>query len=144
MEKTSDLELKWYLNYWIHTTKRIDYSIKTIIENEGSTFVTIERLGDFPMPVDLFVTLKNGSKELYYIPLNEMMGSKPVEDETIQRFDQEEWPWVNPSYTVKLNHKPSEIISIEIDASQRMADVDRKNNVVDISRGIRAYKAEKK
>jgi hypothetical protein len=144
MEKTSGLELKWYLTYWISTTKRIDYSIKTIIENEDATFVTLERQGEFPMPVDLFVTLKDGSKELYYIPLNETLGSKPVEDQTIQRFDQEEWPWVNPSYTVKINHRGREISTIEIDPSQRMADIERKNNLVDLSKGIKAYKAEKK
>jgi hypothetical protein len=144
MEKTSGLELDWYLNYWINTTKRIDYSIKTVIENEGATFLTIDRLGDFPMPVDLVVTLKDGNKEIYYIPLNETLGGKPVEDETIQRFDLEEWPWVNPSYTLKINHKTNEISLIEIDPSQRMADVERKNNLVDISSGLKAYKAKRK
>jgi hypothetical protein len=143
-EKTSGLELNWYLNYWINTTKRIDYSIKAVIEDEGATYLTIDRLGDFPMPVDLLITLKDGSKELYYIPLNETLGSKPVEDETIQRFDLEEWPWVNPSYTLKIDHKANEISVIEIDPSQRMADVERKNNQVDLSRGLKAYKAERK
>jgi hypothetical protein len=144
MEKTSGLELDWYLNYWINSTKRIDYSIKSVIENEGATFLTVDRLGDFPMPVDLMVTLKDGSKELYYIPLNETLGGKPVEDETIQRFDLEEWPWVNPSYTLKINHKANEISLVEIDPTQRMADIERKNNQVDLSRGLKAYKAERK
>jgi hypothetical protein len=144
MEKTSGLELKWYLDYWINTTKRIDYSIKAVIENEDATFVTLERIGEFPMPIDLVITLKDGSKELYYIPLNETLGSKPVEDQTIHRFDQEEWPWVNPQYTVKINHKPKELVNLEIDPSQRMADVERKNNLVDISKGLKAYKAEKR
>jgi aminopeptidase N len=144
MEKTSGLELKWYLSYWINTTKRIDYGLQSVVENEGATFVTIDRIGEFPMPVDLMITLKDGSKELYYIPLNETLGSKPVEDETIQRFDQEEWPWVNPSYTVKVNRKASEISTIEIDPSQRMADVERKNNLIDVSQGLKAYKAERK
>lgn len=139
MEKTSGMELKWYLSYWINSVKHIDYSIKSLVENEGSTYVTMERLGDFPMPVDLMITLKDGTKELYYIPLNETLGSKAVEDKTIQRFDLEAWPWVNPSYTVKINHTPEAISSLEIDATQRMADVERKNNLVDISQGMKAY-----
>jgi hypothetical protein len=144
MEKTSGLELKWYMSYWVNTTKKIDYGIKTVIENDGATYVTLERLGEFPMPVDLVITMKDGTKELYYIPLNETQGSKPVEDQTMQRFDQEEWPWVNPTYTLKINHKPADITTLEIDPTQRMADVERKNNLVDFSKGIKAYKAEKR
>jgi len=139
MEKVSGLQLKWYMSYWVNTTKKIDYSIKTVLEKDGSTFVTLERLGDFPMPVDLVVTYKDGSKELYYIPLNETMGGKPAEDKTVKRVDLDEWPWVNPSYTAQINRKASDIATIEIDPSQRMADIERKNNSVDISQGLKAY-----
>jgi len=144
MEKISGMELKWYLNYWINTTKRIDYSIKTVVENEGATYVTLERDGDFPMPVDLMITLKDGSRELYYIPVNETLGTKPVEDNTIQRIDLESWAWVNPVYTVKINHKADAITTLEIDASQRMADIERKNNLVDISQGLKTYHSQSK
>jgi len=144
MEKTSGMELKWYLNYWINTTKHIDYGIKTVVENDGATFVTLERVGEFPMPVDLLITLKDGTKELYYLPLNETLGRKPVEDQTIQRFDLPEWPWVNPTYTLKINHKTEEISSAEIDPTQRMADVDRGNNLLDISVGIKVYQDQTK
>ncbi|HPH47738.1 MAG TPA: M1 family peptidase, partial [Chryseolinea sp.] len=75
----------------------------------------------------------------YYIPTNETLGRKKVEDKTMQRFDLEAWPWVNPSYTMKVNHKAENITSIEIDPSLRMADVDRKNNILDFSSGIKAY-----
>jgi hypothetical protein len=34
------------------------------------------------MPIDLLVKYKDGSEELIYIPLNEMMGSKPKESST--------------------------------------------------------------
>lgn len=144
MEKTSGLELKWYLNYWINTTKHIDYGIKTLVEHDGASFVTVERLGEFPMPVDLLVTLKDGSKELYYMPLNETLGRKPIEDQTIQRFDLEEWPWVNPTYTLKINHRSDEIASVEIDPTQRMADINRANNLLDVSAGSKAYQDQTK
>jgi hypothetical protein len=140
MEKTSSLDLAWYMSYWINTTKKIDYAIKNVIEVDGATFVSLERVGEFPMPVDLIVTLKNGSKEMYYIPINETLGNKPADTKTIQRIDLDAWPWVYPNYTVNLQHKVEEIASIEIDPSQRMADVERKNNVVDLSMGIKAFK----
>jgi hypothetical protein len=134
MEKQSGLQLNWYMNYWVNTTKRIDYGVKSVIEKEGNTFITIERLGDFPMPIDLVITYKDGSKELLYIPTNEMLGNKEVEDKSIKRTDLEAWPWVYPSYTAKLSRKPDEIGVIEIDPSLRMADFDRKNNTIDVAR----------
>lgn len=128
MEKTSGLQLHWYYRYWIQTTKRIDYGIGSILEKDGNAMLELQRIGDFPMPVDLLVTYKDGSKVLYYVPMNELMGSKPAEDKTVKRIDAEPWPWVYPTYTLGLGKKTSEIESIEIDPSQRMADINRKNN----------------
>jgi hypothetical protein len=62
-----------------------------------------------------------------------------VEDKTIPRNDLEAWPWVNPSYVVKINRKATDIAFIEIDPTQRMADVERKNNLVDLSQGLKPY-----
>ncbi len=69
---------------------------------------------------------KTAPKKNYYIPMNELMGSKP--DDGKSRVTTETWPWVYPIYTLKVNKRLSEIESFEIDPSQRMADVDRKNN----------------
>ena len=122
----------------VNTTKQIDYAIQSVVDNESGAFVTVQRLGEFPMPVDLVVTLKDGTQVLYYIPLNETLGNKPTENKTIQRIDQTPWPWVVPAYTVKLKHKVSDISSIEIDSSKRMADVNRKNNIIDVT-NLKAY-----
>lgn len=133
MEKVSGLQLHWYLRYWINTTKKIDYGINSLTSSESKTLVSLSRLGDFPMPVDLVVTYHDGSKELYYISMNELMGNKPMEFKTMTRIELDSWPWVNPTYTLKINRPTSEIESIEIDPSQRMADVNRKNNKIVIS-----------
>lgn len=138
MEKTSDLHLNWYMSYWVNTTKKIDYGIKSVVEKEGATFITLERVGDFPMPVDLVVTYKDGSKEMLHIPINETLGVKAIEDNTTKRTDLEAWPWVYPTYTAKLSRKSDDIATLEIDPSLRMADVDRKNNKVDVA-SIRVF-----
>lgn len=140
MEKVSGLQLKWYMNYWVNTTKKIDYGVKNVISRGDKTLITIERHGDFPMPIDLVVTLKDGSKHLYYIPLGEMLGGKEIEDKTIQRTDLVPWPWVNPTYTLDVSYDAATIESIEIDPSMRMADIDRKNNLVDL-KDLKAYEA---
>src|SRR5262249_9426636 len=128
------LQLGWYLRYWIGTTKRIDYSFGLITEKDETSLVDVKRIGDFPMPIDLVVTYKDGSKENYYIPMNELMGSKP--DDGKSRITTEACAWVYPTYTLKVNKKLSEIESMEIDPSQRMADIDRKNNKLVLSERI--------
>jgi hypothetical protein len=141
MEKKSGMQLKWYFGYWLNTTKKIDYSIRNVVDNGSETYVTLQRVGDFPMPVDLYVTYKDGTREIYYVPLNETLGSKPIEDRTIPRNDLEAWPWVNPTYVVKVNRRTTEIASMEIDPTLRMADVERKNNVIDLTQGLKGYEA---
>jgi hypothetical protein len=130
MEKESGIQLHWYHRYWIQTTKRIDYGIGNIIEEDGNTLIDLERIGEFPMPIDLVITYKNGTKELFYIPMNEMLGKKPIENKSMNQTDLTVWPWVNPSYVLSVNKRLADIESLEIDPSQRMADVNRKNNKV--------------
>jgi hypothetical protein len=139
MEKVSGMQLHWYLNNFINSTKTIDYGIRAVVENDKHTFVTLARLGEFPMPVDLLVTFRDGTQEMFYIPLSETLGNKPVENETVMRNDMIAWPWVNPTYTVRINRQPEEIASIEIDPSMRMADINRQNNELEFSKGFNAY-----
>lgn len=131
MEKTSGLQLKWFANYWLYQTKRIDYGVKSAVEEGGATNVTLERIGQLPMPIDLVVTYKDGKKELFYIPLNETFGSKPVEDKTMARTDLNEWYWTSPMYSFKISKPLSEIALIEIDPQNRMADIVKDNNKFD-------------
>lgn len=128
MEKVSGLQLHWYLRYWVYTTKHIDYSVKQVAANESSTQVVLERIGEFPMPLDVVVTYADGTKELFYVPMNELLGSKPASP-GLARTDTPVWPWVNPTFTFQVSKPMNAISSIEIDPSQRMADIDRSNNL---------------
>ena len=139
MEKESGLQLHWYYRYWIQTTKRIDYGIGNIVAKEGTTIVDLVRMSEFPMPIDLIVTYTDGTKELYYIPTNEMMGKKASDDKLVKRIDLVAWPWVNPGYALSINRKLTEIESLEIDPSLRLADINRKNNKVVVAE-IKPYK----
>jgi hypothetical protein len=126
-EKVSGIELQWYKEYWVFTTKNIDYALGDVNMDNGATSILLKRIGYMPMPVDVMVTYKDGSKEMYYIPMNLMYGAKPAED-TTPRFVQPEWKWVNPEYTLTLNRNVADIKEIEIDPSKRLADVNRVNN----------------
>ena len=118
MEKVSGIHLDWYLNEWTQTTHTIDYGIKAV---EGKK-ITLERIGKMPMPIDLLVTYKDGSKENFNIPLRIMRGAKPTSATIL-----EDWGWAYPTYSFTAN---KDVKSVEIDVEKLMADVDLENNVL--------------
>ncbi|MDH3710015.1 MAG: M1 family metallopeptidase [Cyclobacteriaceae bacterium] len=128
MEKISGLELDWYLEYWINTTKSIDYGIESISYQDDSTYVTLVRYGDMIMPVDLAVKFEDGTKAIYHIPLRIMRGSKSQEIIEIPWHVKPDWPWTNRKYVLALPGTPEEIQYVEIDPSRRMADIQWDNN----------------
>ena len=84
-----------------------------------------------PMPMDVLIEYKDGTRELAYIPMYLMFGEKPAEDST-NRTVFEAWKWTHPTYTFQLKRKLSEMKTITIDPSQRMADVEQRNNKLTI------------
>lgn len=131
-EKTSGLKLDWYRMYWVNTTKTIDYSIDSLYEGSGGTNIRLRRIGMMPMPIDLKVTFKDGSSEWHYVPQYLMFGTKPDEAGQNPRIVYEAWKWTHPTYEVKTKRRLTDIVSVEIDPSQRMADIERKNNKLDL------------
>lgn len=126
-EKRSGLKLDWYKEYWVSSTKTIDYAIDSLYEVDGKTQIRLRRVGLMPMPIDLRIGFADSSSELHYIPLDLMYGEKPPEDAGI-RFVHERWKWTHEVYTLECNRKLADIRLIEIDPSLRMADVNRNNN----------------
>jgi len=127
MEKESGLELDWYFEYWINSTKTIDYGIKSIEGNEDSTLISLEKLGGMIMPIDLKVGFKDGSWELINIPLRIMRGHKP---QVPHMKVAEAWPWTNPVYNLVLPIPMDQIESLEIDPVRQMADINLDNNLL--------------
>ncbi|MBK7007578.1 MAG: M1 family metallopeptidase [Saprospiraceae bacterium] len=125
MEKESGLVLDWFAQYWVNTTHVTDYAIDTVYEDQ----LFIRRVGEMPMPLDIVVTLNNGKKELYYIPLVLMREEKEPEVTYTDYTKLADWPWAQTVYKVQLNQPLSKIARIEIDPSNRMIDVMPDNNV---------------
>ncbi len=141
MEQESNMVLDWYYEYFIETTKHIDYGITSVLGNGQSTYVTLERHDLMPMPIDLMVTYKDGSQEMYYMPLRIMRNTKPKETD-VPRTIKADWPWVNPTYTVEIDAPASEIKRVEIDPSMRMADINRDNNVFKMEDYMQQFSSE--
>ena len=132
MEKESGMILDWYYEYFVQTTKTIDYGITSVIGDENRTAVKIERVDLMPMPLDVVVEYEDGSSELFYIPMRIMRGEKPNETD-MKRTVLDDWPWVEPSYTMTINKPASSIKKVTIDPSQRLADINSDNNSFDVS-----------
>jgi len=116
MEKVSGLHLDWYLNEWTQTTHTIDYAVKSV---EGKT-ITLERIGQMPMPIDLEVTYEDGTTESFNIPIEMMRGNKPTSATILK-----DWGWAYPTYSFETSKNVKAVV---IDKSGLMADIDLSNN----------------
>ncbi len=130
LEKQSELELDWFKEYFIYTTKTIDYAIKSVEKaNRTQTRISLENAGSMPMPLDVTITYKNGRQEIFNIPLDLMRGEKSSEFAGVKFSILPDWRWTHPDYEFVINEKFKNVVRVEIDASQRMVDVNRTDNV---------------
>lgn len=127
-EKVSGAHLGWYLNDFTKTTKPIDYAIESVKPGSAGTAIELKRIGGIGMPIDLVVSLNDGSQHHYYIPLTEMRAEKPNEHE-LSRTVLSDWSWAQQRYTFEVALPLENIKTIAIDPSTRMADIDQSNNV---------------
>lgn len=128
-ETVSGQKLDWYREYWIGSTKSIDYGIDSVWEEGGQTRVRLKNKGSMPMPLDIEVRFKDGTAEMDYIPQYWQFGSKPAEGK-LKWVPCQPWKWTSSVYILTIARPLQTFRSVEIDPSQRMADVDRADNVL--------------
>ncbi len=131
-EKASGMKLDWYKEYWVNSTKTIDYGIDSLWEDGGATKIRLRRIGKMPMPLDVLLEFKDGSKMMVNIPQYQMFGAKQAEDNTMPWTVAEPWKWTHPEYVFEIRKKIADIKALELDPSRRMADVERRNNRLDV------------
>jgi hypothetical protein len=124
-EKTSGLELEWFLTDWTQTTNTIDYSVKSAVALQGETAITLERIGLMPMPTEVQILLKDGGTRTYYIPLQMMRGEKPLLNGEVLLND---WAWAYPEYRFSIKVNLSDIDTITVDINKATADINKENN----------------
>ena len=130
-EKTSRIQLQWLKEYWVNSTKTIDYGLNDIQAGNNTAIISIQRLGKLPMPIEVLITYKDGTSELHYMPLDLMLGGKASEG-AVNHILHPAWQWVAPTYTFETSKPLSALKSIEIDPSYRMPDLNRSNNKLEI------------
>ena len=122
----SNVDLNWFFDQWLETTKKIDYKIGRIKngKEKNEYLITLKRKGDMQMPIDFTVLDINDSAYHYYIP--NTWFEKPSKSTVLPRWIG--WGKVKPSYVAKVQ-LTDPIKNVIIDPSRRLADVDMTNNV---------------
>lgn len=122
----SNVDLNWFFDQWLETTKKIDYKVGRIKHTKKSNEYQIQfkRKGDMQMPIDFTVLDRNDSAYHYHIP--NTWFEKPVKATVLPRWIG--WGKVKPTYVanIQLSDKLKNVI---IDPSRRLADVNMMNNV---------------
>ncbi len=130
-EKVSGMELDWFFDQWLKTTRKCDYSIenfegKWTIKDGKKKYIVKVRLrnkGQLVMPIDLYFYFKSGTYQKVIIPLDLQL--KPKREPGAITLDF--WYWVNPTYEFELDFD-EEVKFVEIDSRLKLRDVNRLNN----------------
>lgn len=130
-QQISGMDLKWFHNYWINTTKTIDYAIKNVEYGPTATRITLANNGGVPMPIDFSILTKDKKVINYQIPLNmtRVWKKKDVYG-SFQTLDY--WPWTQKEYSFIIPYTRSQLSAIGIDFSKRLADVNLADNFLEI------------
>ena len=114
------VDLNWFFDQWMETTKDIDYAVKSAKKLKGSDELfelTFERKADMQMPIDFTVVSKSGQDTQYHIP-NTWFVKKT--DATIL----DKWYGfgkIHKQHTVIIR-SPKGIKDVIIDPTNRLAD----------------------
>ncbi len=124
------VDLNWFFDQWMETTKSIDYQIvdatrimKSVNDGKYRYELKLKRKGDMQMPLDITVSDRAGKSYQYLIP-NTYFAKQ--EGRTVLN-TWKGWGQLNKTYTdtIVLDNK---IDVVEIDTTNRLADIYRIDN----------------
>jgi aminopeptidase N len=125
----TQVDLNWFFDQWMETTKYIDYSVDNIkkIKSDSSNQyqITFSRKGRMEMPIDFVVTGESGKKYSYHIPNRWFVKKSGPATTVLPKWYG--WDLLNPEYKATIN-VGEKIESVEIDPNRYLADIDLTNN----------------
>lgn len=123
----TQVDLNWFFDEWLETTKNIDYAITKVKKSKGeNTYdISFSRKGRMQMPIDFTVTDEQNIKYNFHIP-NTWFTKKTTATILPKWYG---WDLLQPTYTAQVQI-PNKIKSVEIDPEKYLADADLRNNKV--------------
>lgn len=119
------VDLNWFFDQWIETSKHVDYKIKSIKSLDSNKYeLSLHRNGRMQMPLDITIWGKSGKAYNFYIP--NTWFEKSTDATVLKR-------WIGWDNKLKTDYKttitiPEEISHAEIDTTKRLADINELNN----------------
>lgn len=112
MENVSGEELNWFWRGWFINKWKVDQAVKSVKPFNGDykngAQITVENIGQLPMPTTVELTFKDGTKQVVKLPV-------------------EVWKR-NTEWTFKVN-STKEVTDVKLDPASGVPDIDPKNNV---------------
>ncbi len=129
MEETCGYELDWFFEQWLRSTRQLDYAVESVsvekLENHAvrpyRAEIILSNKGDIFMPLNLDITLADGTTERMRIPVS------PYHSAYEERPRLPYWHFTQENYRAELLLK-QKIDYVEIDSSLRLMDVNRLDN----------------
>ena len=122
MERASGVQLDWFFQQVAGSTRRLDLAVKGIRRRGDSTHVTLERKDAMFFPVDVRLTMADGSTRYVHVPTGEMVGAKAVPAGWTVAAP---WGWTHERYTFAV---PGRVRAVLLDPDRRSPDYNRLND----------------
>lgn len=127
-QKVSGMQLHWLFEQFLTGAELYDYAVADLAATRaGAGYVntiTLERRQPGVLPVDLLLTLADGSRQWVHIPVDVAFGHRPMPSDWIVT---RPWPWVREMQQVSIE-TASPVVQVELDPAGRTPDIDRKNH----------------
>jgi aminopeptidase N len=112
MEDGLGEDLSWFWRGWFYRNDVADLAVDSVVTRSDSTgkntLIYLSSPGQLPLPLDLTVTLANGSAERIRLPVE---------------------VWYFGNHYTYVRQFPSDVVKVEIDAAHHTPDIRRDNNV---------------
>ncbi|HYE58016.1 MAG TPA: M1 family aminopeptidase, partial [Rhodothermales bacterium] len=121
-EHVSGVQLDWFFEQLTRTSRRMDYKVRNVDVRGDSTYIRLHRRDPMFFPIDVRLTMADGSTRMVTIPTSEMFGAKPVGPGwTVAR----PWGFTFPWYTLAV---PGRVNHVQLDPDRRTPDRNRLND----------------
>lgn len=118
------VDLNWFFDQWMETTKRIDYSLDGVKRmNPEQVQLKFSRKGSMQMPVDFSVIGNDSTVSRFIIPNTYFAKS----DGSSVLPTWKGWGMLNQKHTVVINYN-KDVKNVVIDPTHRLADINQLNN----------------
>ncbi len=129
------IDLNWFFDQWMETTKTIDYAIKgkpvNVTKADGTPsdtyLVKIKRKGQMQMPIDLMAYSKDGNIYTTLISNTYYFKRPQFNNKTSLYQTWRGWGLLNPTFDA-LVYCPGGLKKVSIDTTYRLADVYQLDN----------------